>query len=69
MEIMTSVKLQAYYQDSLSKNEKSQLLRYLIQQFDYSYSSLQQKMTGKAEFNKRDLILIGEVINSKSWKA
>lgn len=69
MEIMTSVKLQAYYQENLTKKEKSKLLTYLIQQFDYSYTSLQQKMTGKAEFNKRDLILIGEVINTESWKA
>ncbi len=66
-EILSSVKLQNYYND-LTKNEKSQFLKYLLVQFDYSYSAAQSKMTGKAEMNKRDLILIGEVVKKELWK-
>ncbi len=66
---LTEVALQSYYRSKLNKLEKSQLLKYLMNEFDYSYASIQSKMTGKARMNKRDIILIGETINSKSWKA
>ena len=66
---LTSVELQCYYREKLSKPEKSQLLKYLMVQFDYSYASIQSKLTGKAEMNKRDIILIGDTIENESWKA
>ena len=66
---LTEVALQSYYRSKLNKLEKSQLLKYLMNEFDYSYASIQSKMTGKATMNKRDIILIGETINSESWKA
>lgn len=68
IENLTDVTLQGYYKENLNRKEKSQLLKYLMLQFGYSYASIQSKMTGKAEMNKRDLILIGETINSESWR-
>ena len=65
---LTEVALQSYYRSTLNKQEKSQLLKYLMIEFGYSYASIQSKMTGKASMNKRDIILIGETINSESWK-
>lgn len=65
---LTDVDLQSYYRSTLNKLEKSQLLKYLMIEFGYSYASIQSKMTGKASMNKRDIILIGETINSESWK-
>lgn len=65
---LTGVQLQSYYKEKLSKKEKSRFLKYLIAEFDYSYQTIQQKMTGGAEMNKRDLILIGDVVEKESWK-
>lgn len=65
---LDEVALQSYYRSQLNKTEKSQLLKYLMIEFGYSYASIQSKMSGKASMNKRDIILIGETINSKSWK-
>lgn len=64
---LTGIELQSYY-SGLNRTEKSLLIRYLMLEFDYRYASIQQKLTGKAEFNKRDLILIGEVIEQESWR-
>ena len=66
-EILTGVQLQSYYED-LSKKEKSKLLRYLISTFDYSSQSIQQKLTGRAELNKRDLFVINSVVSSELWR-
>lgn len=65
---LTSLELQSYYKDKLKKKEKSVFLKYLMLEFGYSYSSIQQKMTGGAELNKRDLVLIGHVVENESWK-
>lgn len=65
---LDEVALQSYYRSQLNKTEKSQLLKYLMIEFGYSYASIQSKMSGKASMNKRDIILIGETINSESWK-
>lgn len=65
---LTSLELQSYYKDKLKKKEKSVFLKYLMLEFGYSYSSIQQKMTGGAEMNKRDLVLIGHVVENESWK-
>lgn len=59
--------LQGYY-EKLTKKEKSDFLRYLMITFEYKYASIQSKMTGRAELNMRDLILIREVVNSESWR-
>jgi hypothetical protein len=64
----TDVQLRVYYKENLSKKEKSEFLRYLMMEFDYSYSSLQQKLSGGADLNKRDLILIGSVIEDERWR-
>ena len=63
------LELQCYYKEQLTKKEKSEFLRYLMNQFGYSYCSIQNKMTGLASFNKRDLILIGQVVKDESWRA
>ena len=67
-ENLTSVQLQEYYRDKLNKKEKSSLLKYLMIEFDYSYASIQGKMSGQLAMNKRDEILIGEVIREESWR-
>lgn len=67
-ENLTEVGLQAYYKE-LGKKEKSEFIKYLMVEFSYSYASIQQKMTGKAGFNKRDLILIGEVVKNELWRS
>lgn len=66
-ENLTVVQLKSYY-SKLGKKDKSSFLKYLMVTFDYSYASIQQKMTGGAEMNKRDLILIGDVVEKESWK-
>ena len=67
-ENFSSVELQSYY-SNLGKKDKSVFLKYMVRQFDYSYSSIQQKMTGQATLNARDIIIIGESIKSESWKS
>jgi len=67
-ENLTSVQLQSYYKEKLSKKEKTEFLKYLMVTFDYSYNSIQQKMSGSADLNKRDIILIGEVVKNESWR-
>ena len=67
-ENLTDVGLQSYYK-KLGKKEKSEFIKYLMVQFSYSYASIQQKMTGKAGFNKRDLILIGDVVKNELWRS
>lgn len=67
-ENLTEVGLQAYYK-GLGRKEKSELIRYLMVEFNYSYNSIQQKLTGKAGLNKRDLILIDHVIRNGLWKS
>lgn len=67
-ENFSSVELQSYY-SNLGKKEKSVFLKFMVREFDYSYSSIQQKMTGQANLNARDIILIGETVKSESWKS
>ena len=62
------LELKCYYRETLTKKEKSEFLKYLVKEFDYSQSSIQQKMTGQCEMNKRDVILIGNVVENESWK-
>ncbi len=66
--ILSNVELQSFYND-LSKKEKSEFLKFLIREFDYSYSAIQSKMTGSSEMNRRDVILISNVVTSELWKA
>ena len=66
-ENFTILGLQSYYK-GLTKSEKSSLIEYLMVTFGYKYSSLQSKLSGKHDLNKRDLILIGEVVQNESWK-
>ena len=67
-ENLTDVGLQSYYKN-LGKKEKSEFIKYLMVEFNYSYNSIQQKLTGKAGLNKRDLILIDHVIKNELWKS
>ena len=67
-ENLTAVQLQEYYRNKLDRREKSRLLKYLMLQFDYSYASIQAKMSGLLSMNKRDEILIGEVIKEEKWR-
>lgn len=62
-----ALQLREYY-EKLTKKEKSDFLKYLLVEFDYSYNSIQQKMTGKADMNKRDCILIGSVVEDEKWR-
>lgn len=68
IENLTSEQLQLYYREQLSKKEKSKFLTYLISRFEYSYTSIQAKMTGLTDMNARDVFVISSVINDESWK-
>lgn len=64
----TAIVVQDYYAD-LSKKEKSQLMNYLIVNYDFRYNTIQQKLSGKSEFNPRDLLVVSTVIKEKLWKS
>lgn len=66
-EKLTGLQLQLYYND-LTKKEKAELIKFLMIRFDYSYCSIRNKFLGTSEFNKRDLILLGDVITEESWR-
>ena len=67
-ENLTDVQLQLYYKEKLGRKEKSRFLKYLMDTFDYSYQSIQQKLTGRCGLNKRDIILIGHVVEKELWR-
>lgn len=64
----TAIVVQDYYAD-LSKKEKSQLMNYLIVNYDFRYNTIQQKLSGKSEFNPRDLLVVSTVIKEQLWKS
>lgn len=57
------------YYAKLSKNEKSQILTYLITHYGFRYNTIQQKLTGKSEFNPRDLLVVKTVIKEDLWRS
>lgn len=67
-ENLSGLQLQLYYKEKLNRKEKSEFLKFLMVQFDYTYNSIQQKMTGASNLNKRDIILISEVVKNESWR-
>lgn len=64
----TAIVVQDYYAD-LSKKEKSKLMNYLIVHYDFRYNTIQQKLSGKSEFNPRDLLVVSTVIKEQLWKS
>lgn len=57
------------YYAKLSKKEKSQILGYLITHYGFRYNTIQQKLTGKSEFNPRDLLAVKTVIKEELWRS
>lgn len=57
------------YYAKLSKNEKSQILTYLISHYGFRYNTIQQKLTGKSDFNPRDLLVVKTVIKEDLWRS
>ena len=57
------------YYAKLSKKEKSQILGYLITHYGFRYNTIQQKLTGKSDFNPRDMLVVQTVINEGLWKS
>lgn len=57
------------YYAKLSKKEKSQILGYLITHYGFRYNTIQQKLTGKSDFNPRDMLVVQTVINEDSWRS
>ena len=70
VENLTGVELQLHYKEKLGKKEKGKFLRYLIAEFDYSYNSIQGKLTGIPgyELNARDVFIINSVIREDKWR-
>ena len=64
----TAIVVQDHYAE-LSKKEKSQLMNYLIVHYDFRYNTIQQKLSGKSEFNPRDLLVVSTVIKEQLWKS
>ena len=64
---LTQLALECYY-SKLSRKDKGDFMLYLTQEFGYKSSTLQKKLTGILQCDKRDLILIGETIENESWK-
>lgn len=57
------------YYAKLSKKEKSQMLGYLITHYGFRYNTIQQKLTGKSDFNPRDMLVVQTVINEGLWRS
>lgn len=57
------------YYAKLTKTEKSQILTYLIAHYGFRYNTIQQKLTGKSEFNPRDLLVVKTVIKEELWRS
>lgn len=57
------------YYAKLSKKEKSQILGYLITHYGFRYNTIQQKLTGKSDFNPRDMLVVQTVINENLWRS
>lgn len=57
------------YYAKLTKTEKSQILTYLIAHYGFRYNTIQQKLTGKSDFNPRDLLVVKTVINEELWRS
>ena len=57
------------YYAKLSKKEKSQILGYLITHYGFRYNTIQQKSTGKSDFNPRDMLVVQTVINEDLWRS
>ena len=56
------------YYRSLDKKEKDKLLNYLMRVFDFKYTTLNTKLNGHREFNRRDAEVINKVIVHELWK-
>lgn len=57
------------YYAKLTKTEKSHILTYLIAHYGFRYNTIQQKLTGKSDFNPRDLLVVKTVINEELWRS
>lgn len=57
------------YYAKLTKTEKSQILTYLIAHYGFRYNTIQQKLTGKSDFNPRDMLVVKTVINEELWRS
>ena len=67
--IMQTGALNALISKLISKKEKSELMNYLIVHYDFRYNTIQQKLSGKSEFNPRDLLVVSTVIKEQLWKS
>ena len=65
--ILTSVALQDYY-SGLTKKEKSQLLSRLVEEYGFSASTIQQKMSGQYDLKQQEVMLIGNYVINELWK-
>ena len=64
----SAITIQDYYAN-LTKKEKTQILSYLITHYGFRYNSVKQKLTGKSDFNPRDLLVVKAVINEELWRS
>lgn len=64
----SAITIKDYYAN-LTKKEKTQILAYLMNHYGFRYNSVQQKLTGKSDFNPRDLLVVKTVIKEELWKS
>ncbi len=57
------------YYSSLGKMEKSELIKFLMVQYGFKYSTLQAKLNGRQRFNPRDFLIVQTVIKEQLWKS
>ncbi len=61
---LTGIDIRDYYH-SLSKAQKGELLRYAVSQLGIGYSTMVNKLAGRLEFTKPELISLNLAIEQK----
>lgn len=64
---LTPVAIRDYYK-SLSKKDKGNLLQFLVANCDLGYSTLINRLAGRSEFHRPEIIIISEIIEGELWK-
>lgn len=65
---LTPVAIRDYYK-SLSKKDKGNFLQFLVANCDLGYSTLINRLAGRSEFHRPEIIIISEIIEGELWKS
>ncbi len=67
MENLTSMGLVTYH-SNLNRKERVKLKNYVASMLELSYSVIDARFTGRAQFTKAELIALKNVISQELWK-